>query len=274
MSKTKIIAEIGENHAGDWNLARRMLVEAARAGADIVKYQSYRGRDVAEQDPEREWFTKMELPDELHFELKTSAAKQGVQFLISPFGLERTQFLCEKVGLRAIKVASSEMLNRPMLDYLNRNAETVYLSTGMAALDEVKQAVSLLANVPEVCILHCVTQYPLEDAEANLRAITTLREAFPGRTIGYSDHTIGIVASIAAVALGAQVIEKHFTLDRSLPGTDHVLSALPEEFRAMVEQIRRVETMLGQGGKVPAASELKIRKFVRSRFPKTEQALS
>lgn len=187
----------------------------------------------------------------------------------SPFSVERARFLCEKLGLRAIKVASSELLNQPMLEYINRHADTVYLSTGMATLDEITQALRLLCDVPEVCILHCVTQYPLKDAETNLRAISTLQKAFPNRAIGYSDHTIGILAPVAAVALGAKVVEKHFTVDRSLPGTDHVLSALPEEFRAMVDQIRRVETLLGEGEKVPAASELLIRDFVRSRFQKT-----
>ena len=274
MSKVRIIAEIGENHAGDWALARRMLDEAVRAGADIVKVQSYRGADVAEKDPERDWFTQVQLPDELHFELKAAAERQGVEFVSSPFSLERTRFLCEKVGLKSIKVASSEMLNRPMLEYLNRNAKTVYLSTGLATLEEVREAERLLDRVPDLCILHCVTQYPLEDADANLRAVTALKQAFPGRTVGYSDHTIGITAAVAAVALGAEVIEKHFTVDRSLPGTDHLLSALPEEFKAMVEQVRRVEAMLGQGTKNPSAGELKIREFVRSRFPKTEQALS
>jgi len=267
--RTTVIAEIGENHVGDWDLARRMIEKAAWAGADLVKFQSYRSRDVREQDPEREWFTRVELPDKLHVELKAAAEKQGVGFLSSPFSVERARFLCEKLGLRAIKVASSELLNRPMLEYINRHADTVYLSTGMATLDEIAQALRLLCDVPEVCILHCVTQYPLKDAETNLRAISTLQKAFPNRAIGYSDHTIGILAPVAAVALGAKVVEKHFTVDRSLPGTDHVLSALPEEFRAMVNQIRRVETLLGEEEKVPAASELLIRDFVRSRFQKT-----
>lgn len=268
-----IIAEIGENHGGDWDLARRMVVLAAQAGADVVKFQSYRGRDVSEQDPEREWFTRVELSDDLHRELKGLAVQQGVGFLSSPFTVERARFLCEKLGLRAIKIASSEMLNRPLLAYVNRHADTVYLSTGMATLEEIGQALGWLDEVDEVVILHCVTQYPLGDSEANLRSITALQEAFPDRVIGYSDHTVGVVAPVAAAALGARVIEKHFTLDKSLPGTDHVLSATPEEFRTMVEQIRRVEELLGETRKLPTAGELKIRDFVRSRFPKTESVL-
>ncbi|MBI1952761.1 MAG: N-acetylneuraminate synthase family protein [Candidatus Omnitrophica bacterium] len=268
-----IIAEIGENHGGDWDLARRMVVLAAQAGADVVKFQSYRGRDVSEKDPEREWFTRVELSDDLHRELKGLAVQQGVGFLSSPFTVERARFLCEKLGLRAIKIASSEMLNRPLLAYVNRHADTVYLSTGMATLEEIGQALGWLDEVDEVVILHCVTQYPLGDSEANLRSITALQEAFPDRVIGYSDHTVGVVAPVAAAALGARVIEKHFTLDKSLPGTDHVLSATPEEFRTMVEQIRRVEELLGETRKLPTAGELKIRDFVRSRFPKTESVL-
>lgn len=270
--KTTVIAEIGENHAGDWTLARRMVLKAARAGADVVKFQSYRGQDVSEQDPERGWFMRVALPDPLHAELKTLAEKAGVLFLSSPFSVERARFLCETLGLAAIKIASSEMLNRPLLEYLNGRVETVYLSTGMADLQEIGQALTLLADVPDVVLLHCVTQYPLPDEEANLRAIGTLQAAFPGRRIGYSDHTVGIVAAVAAVALGATVIEKHFTLDRSLPGTDHLLSATPEELRTMVEQIRRVEILLGEGGKGPSPSELKIREFIRSRFPKTAES--
>ena len=161
------------------------------------------------------------------------------------------------------------MLNFVLLDYLNGRVETVFLSTGLATLDEVGEAVTHLDEVAEVCILHCTTQYPCPAEQANLAAICVLQEAFPEHFVGFSDHTIGILAPVVAVARGARVIEKHFTLDRSLPGTDHVLSVTPEELEQMVERIREVEVLLGDPEKKPTEEEDAIREFVRSRFPKT-----
>jgi N,N'-diacetyllegionaminate synthase len=269
VNSVAVIAEIGENHAGDMNLARRMVVEAAAAGADIVKFQSYRGVDVAPDDPERDWFDRVALTDEAHFELAALAKAEGKRFLSAPFTVERAQFLVEGLGLDAIKVASSEMLNFPLLDYLAGHVRTVYLSTGLADLDEVRMAVERLQDVEDVVIMHCIAQYPLSDRDANLRAIRTLAETFPEHRVGYSDHTIGVLAPLLAVALGATVIEKHFTLDRSLPGTDHVLSVTPAELAELVQGIRQVELLLGSADKRPVAGEVAIREFVRSRFPKT-----
>jgi sialic acid synthase SpsE len=265
---TLIIAEIGENHGGDWDLARQMVVAAGDAGADAVKFQSYLGTDVAEDDPERDWFTEVQLPDDMHFELKNLAEAHSMEFLSSCFSLERARFLVEQLGSDEIKVASSEMLNFGLLDYLNERARTVYISTGLATLDEVNEAISHLQDVPDVCILQCTTQYPCPTREANLSVITTLKGAFPQRRVGYSDHTVGSLAPVAAVALGAEVVEKHFTLDKSLPGTDHVLSATPDELSEMVRMIRVVEVLLGNPIKEPTASEQSILEFVRQRFPK------
>jgi N,N'-diacetyllegionaminate synthase len=266
--RVTVIAEIGENHLGDLGRAREMVVAAARAGADIVKFQSYRGADVAPDDEERDWFERVALSDAAHRELFELANREGVEFLSAPFTLERARFLVEGLGLRAVKVASSEMLNEPLLDYLDGRVETVFLSTGLADLAEVKHAVARLEHVSDVAVLHCVTQYPLPDADANLLAVRTLAEAFPTHRVGYSDHTIGAVAPILAVALGATVIEKHFTLDRSLPGTDHVLSLTPPELEQLVRDIRTSEALLGTPGKQPTQAELAIREAVRSRFPK------
>jgi N,N'-diacetyllegionaminate synthase len=263
-----VIAEIGENHGGDMDLAREMVVRAAAAGADVVKFQSYRGADVAPDDPERDWFTQVELSDDAHHELAALAREHGAEFLSAPFTVERAELLVEGLGLRAIKVASSEMLNVALLDYLDGRVDTVYISTGLSNLDEVRTALGRLSDVPKVVVMHCVTQYPLADERANLRAIGTLAEAFPEREVGYSDHTLGITAPILAVALGATTIEKHFTTDRSLPGTDHVLSLLPDELERMVTEIRRAEAMLGSAEKAPVDEELEIREFVRNRFPK------
>ena len=267
-NKVLVTAEICENHLGDMEMARRMIHEASDAGADIAKFQSYRGTDVAEDDPERDWFSEVELSDAMHHELKALAEAEGIEFMSSPFTVERAHFLCQDLGLTKIKIASSEMLNFPLLDYVNGHANTVFLSTGLATLDEVKEAVGHLGKVENLYILHCTTQYPCTDQDANLCAITTLREAFPQHKVGFSDHTIGLVAPLAAVALGATVIEKHFTLAKALPGTDHVLSVTPEELRQLASSIRRLEAQLGRAEKAPVAGERPIIQFVRTRFAK------
>lgn len=269
---TIVIAEIGENHLGDMVMARKMIEGAAEAGADIVKFQSYRSEDVASDDPEKDWFAKVQLSDDDHRMLKEAAGRRGVEFLSSPFTVERARFLCEALGLTAIKIASSEMLNIPLLEYVNRHARTVYLSTGLATLEEVEEAVSHLSAVPRRYLLQCTTQYPTRPEDANLNVLRTLAERFSGWRIGYSDHTVGVTAAIAAVALGATVIEKHVTMDKTLPGTDHVLSATPEELRVMIRAIREVEALLGNAAKQPVSGERSIREFVRRRFPKTTLA--
>jgi len=272
-SETITIAEIGENHIGNWDLARKMVVAAAEAGADIVKFQSYLSAEVADDDSEKEWFTKVQLPDELHFELKALAEQHNVEFLSSCFSLNRARFLVEKLGLRKIKVASSEILNFGLLDYLNRHVNTVFVSTGLATLDEVRKAISHLQDVKDIYILQCTTQYPCLAQEANLAVINALKTTFPQHHVGYSDHTVGILAPVIAAALGAEVIEKHFTLDKSLPGTDHVLSATPDEFREMVKQIHMVKVLLGTAVKEPTLSERAIINLARSRFSRQRRVL-
>lgn len=265
--KTTIIAEIGENHLGNIKLAKRMIKDATHAGVDIVKFQSYWGDDFKDDDPEKEWFAKVELTNDVHFELKEFAEQNGVEFLSAPFSMERAKFLCEELGLKKIKIASGMMMNFDLLDYLNSsNINAVFLSTGLATLHEIAEALKHLKNIPIVYVLHCVTQYPCRDEEANLRAILTLQKEFK-LSVGYSDHTIGIDACVASVSLGASVIEKHFTFDKNYSeGTDHILSATPVEFKEMVEKIKRIEIMLGDGIKQPSKSEKDIIKFVRTRF--------
>jgi len=267
MSKLIIIAEIGENHLGDIGLAKKLIKQAARSGADYVKFQSYKPETFRPQDPEYEWFKKVSLSDGAHFMLKEYSEMCGIKFLSSPFSLERARFLCERLGLRQIKIASGVMLNFPLLDYLNKHAETVFLSTGMATLKEIKIALSHLKKIKKCYLMHCVTQYPCKDEETNLSAINVLRKEFPGYEIGYSDHTIGYLASVAAVVLGAKVIEKHFTFDKNAKeGTDHIISVTPSELGNLVKDAKKIGQLLGKAVKAPTVGEKKIKKFIRNRF--------
>ena len=267
MSKVIVIAEIGENHIGNTDIAKMLIKKAAEADADYVKFQSYTPEVFRPDDPEYEWFKKVSLSNEAHFMLKEYAEKCGVKFLSSPFSVERARFLCEELGLREIKIASAMLLNFSVLDYLNNYADTVFLSTGMSTIEEIQEALSHLDKVKQCYILHCVTQYPCKDNEANLLAIRKLQESFPEHIIGYSDHTIGYLAPIAAVVLGVGVIEKHFTFNKNAQkGTDHALSVEPDELKVMVKQIRRVGALLGKPVKVSTEGEKNIVDFVRHRF--------
>lgn len=265
--KTVFIAEIGENHLGNIKTAKMLIKKAAEAGAEYVKFQSYTPKTFRYDDPEYDWFKKVYLTDNDHFRLKEHSKACGIKFLTSPFSLERAKFICEKLGLKEIKIASGMMLNFKVLDYINSvGIKKVFMSTGMAILSEIRQALRHLNRIPSIYLLHCVTQYPCKDKEANLRAIALLRKEF-ALPVGYSDHTVGIDACLVAVALGAVVIEKHFTFDKHCPeGTDHVLSATFDEFKEMVEKSKRIEVLLGDEVKRPTQSEEKILGFVRNRF--------
>ena len=263
--RTIIIVEIGENHLGDVELAKEMVKEAAASGADIIKFQSYNSETFKKDDPEYDWFNRVSLSDEDHFMLKQAVEENGAEFMSAPFNMERAKFLCEGLKTPKVKVASGKMTDLRLLSYLNQNCEEVFLSTGMALISEIRESLAVLNKV-KVCLLHCVTQYPLKDCDANLLAIETLRKEFPDTSIGYSDHTIGIIAPLIAVALGAKVIEKHFTIDKNMEGTDHILSVIPRELNNMVNNIRTVEDLLGDGLKEPQECEKEIKEFVRGRF--------
>lgn len=267
MPRVIIIAEIGENHIGNMDIAKNLIEKSAEAGADYVKFQSYKPENFRKDDPEYRWFKKVSLSDDAHSILKEYAEKNGIKFLSSPFSVERAKFLLEKVKLEEAKIASGVMLNFPILDYINTRAKTVFLSTGMSKISEIKNGLKHLKDIPNIYILHCVTQYPCKEEEANLRAIISLKKAFPQHKIGYSDHTVGTEACLAAVALGAEVIEKHFTFDKNArEGTDHIISVEPEELKDLVKSIKKVESLLGKEKKEPTLSEQKIKDFIRNRF--------
>jgi N-acetylneuraminate synthase len=271
-ARVLVIAEAGVNHNGDLALAERMVDVAAEAGADLVKFQSFvaerlataaapkagyqhAGTDAGES--QLEMLRKLELSPAAHARLRERCEQRGIGFFSTGFD-EGSVDMLVAMGQARLKVPSGELTNLPFLRHVGAQGKDVILSTGMGTLEEVRAAVAALeqAGTPRsrLCVLHCTTAYPAPFAEVNLRAMATLREQL-GVEVGYSDHTTGIEVAIAAVALGARVIEKHFTLDRSLPGPDHAASLEPAELAAMVAAIRHVEAALGDGVKRRTPSE-------------------
>ncbi|MDP6776984.1 MAG: N-acetylneuraminate synthase family protein [Candidatus Latescibacteria bacterium] len=264
--KTTLIAEIGENHYGNWDICRGMVREAAANGADFAKFQTYTAEQFGQDHPWYAEFKRVEMPVEVHFEMQGHCQELGIGFLCSTFSRKSTAFLVEEMGCTVLKLASSRVTDLDLLDDVNERAEqvkTVYLSTGMSTLDEVRTAVSRLNRIETLCVLQCTSQYPTEDENVNLRAMLTLKETFPDRGIGFSDHSRGLEASVAAVALGAQVIEKHFTYSTRLPGDDHEGALTPGSLAELVRRIERVETMLGQAEKIPLPAEALAREALR-----------
>lgn len=275
-----IIAEAGVNHNGDINLAKRLVDVAAEAGADLVKFQTFKADRLATVEAAKADYQKrttgviesqhgmlrrLELTPEMHHELQSHCAARNIGFFSTGFDVESVDYLAS-IGLRQFKIPSGEVTNLPYLRHVGALQGEVILSTGMASLDEVKDAVDVLIRAgtlrEKIVVLHCTTEYPTPVSDANLRAMQTIAESI-GVRVGYSDHTLGIEISIAAVALGACVIEKHFTLDRGLPGPDHQASIEPDELRALVRAIRNVEVALGDGVKRTTGSEAKNKLIAR-----------
>jgi N,N'-diacetyllegionaminate synthase len=271
MPHTFIIAEAGVNHNGSIDLALQLIDAAHASGADAVKFQTFRAdllathsapkaayqkRKTATTESQFDMLKLLELDAKAHRRLIDHCRKIGIQFLSSPFDLQSADLLAT-MGLPLFKVPSGEITNFPFLRHVARKGLPLIVSTGMSTLGEVEEAVNVLQaeGVTQLTLLHCVTEYPAPYAEVNLRAMQTLKSAF-GLPVGYSDHTPGIEIAVAAVAMGAVVIEKHFTLDRSLPGPDHAASLEPVELQQMIAAIRRVEAALGTGIKAPAPCEL------------------
>lgn len=263
---TLIIAEAGVNHNGDLALAKRLIEVAAEAGADMVKFQSFRAENLVTRGARKadyqerqtgagesqfDMLRRLELDEPAHRRLLAHCQASGIGFLSTGFDSQSVDLLLD-LGVDWLKIPSGELTNLPYLRYIGGAGKQVILSTGMADLDETGQALAALeaAGTPRsaITVLHCTTEYPAPMASVNLRAMQTLRETF-GVRVGYSDHTRGIEVAVAAVALGACVIEKHFTLDRGLPGPDHQASLEPDEMAAMVSSIRNVEVALGDGVK-------------------------
>jgi len=272
-----IVAEAGSNHDRKLRQAKQLIDVAAEAGADAVKFQTFSAdkivakmgqkakymKKVSKQESVHEIFKRIELPREWHPELARHARKRGLIFLSSPFDEEAADLL-DGLGVPAFKVASGELTNLPFIEYMAKKEKPMMVSTGAATIGEIKEAISAIkrAGNEKIVLLHCTANYPVADGDTNLLAMSTLRRRF-GFPVGYSDHTLGIAAPLAATALGAVMIEKHFTLSRKLPGPDHFYALEPGELRAMVEGIRAVEKMLGSPIKRPAKAEREIRRLAR-----------
>lgn len=300
---TFVIAEAGVNHNGSPELAKILVEHAARAGADAVKFQTFRTDELITNsvpkaayqrqttggdESQADMLRKLELPREAYVQLAAHCQQLGIRFLSSPFDLGSLRFLIDEMGLDTIKLASSELLNTPLLLEAARRPVHIILSTGMSELAEVVEALGVIAFgrlfpdsrpsrsafrqamahpqateilAQSVTLLHCTTEYPTPYDQVNLRAMDSL--AALGVAVGLSDHTPGIAVATAAVALGAQVIEKHFTTDKTLPGPDHAASLMPSELADMVAAIRAVEAALGSSEKRPAACEIANRAVAR-----------
>jgi len=280
MHRVLIIAEAGVNHNGDMRLARGLIDVAANSGADIVKFQSFNAdrlvtKSAAKADYQVEttgatesqydMLRRLELSPTMHDKLIAHAAARGIEFMSTAFDEVSVDLLVSK-GLRRFKIPSGEITNLRYLRRIAVVAHEVIISTGMATIEDIAAAIAVfeIAQVPRIriTVLHCTTEYPASMQNVNLRAMQTIARKF-GVKVGYSDHTQGIEVSIAAVAMGAAVIEKHFTLDQSLPGPDHKASLEPDQLKAMVVAIRNIEKALGDGVKAPSSSEARNLPIVR-----------
>jgi N,N'-diacetyllegionaminate synthase len=278
--RSVIIAEAGVNHNGDLDLARRLIDAAASAGADYIKFQTfnadrqvtraarkadYQVKSTGSVESQYEMLRRLELTEAMHHELIAHCVGCNIGFLSTGFDIESIDLLV-KLGQDRFKVPSGEINNLPYLRHIGQLGKAVILSTGMASLGEIEAAIDILdrSGVPrdKLTVLHCNSEYPTPMCDVNLRAMQSIRAAFDV-SVGYSDHTIGIEVPIAAVTLGATLIEKHFTLDRTLPGPDHQASLEPPELTAMVDAIRNIEVALGDGVKRLTPSEAQNKLVVR-----------
>lgn len=301
---TFIIAEAGVNHNGDLDKALQLVDAAVEAGADAVKFQTFKSENLVTEtagkaayqkkltdsnESQIDMLKKLELPHEYHFKLKDYCEKKNIEFMSTAFDLESLDFLLSEMDLKRLKIPSGEITNHPLVYAHAKSGLDIIVSTGMATIGEIEQALMVVAGgyleqqgesvsfqweqayanekaqamlQEKVTVLHCVSEYPAPADALNLNAIKRIKKMF-GLSAGYSDHSLGIWAPISAVTLGATVIEKHFTLDKTLPGPDHQASLDPQELKQMVEGIRNVEVALGNGVKRPVAAEVVNREPIR-----------
>lgn len=280
MKKTFIIAEAGVNHNGSLELAKKLIDVASKAGADAVKFQTFQAKNLVSKDAQKaeyqkqttdqnesqfEMIKKLELSEAMHHELFAYCQQKNIMFLSTPFDHDSIELL-NKLGLEIFKIPSGEITNLPYLRHIGSLNKQVILSTGMANLGEIEAALNVLTQTgtakEKITVLHANTEYPTPMQDVNLKAMQTIGQAFD-IAVGYSDHTLGIEVDVAAVALGASVIEKHFTLDKTMEGPDHKASLEPDELKAMVSAIRNIEQALGSNIKQLSPSESKNKPIAR-----------
>jgi N,N'-diacetyllegionaminate synthase len=284
-----IIAEAGVNHNGSIETAKKIIDVASCSGADAVKFQTfvaerlvsrnapkadYQKKTTSVSESQFDMIKKLELNELMHHQLIEYCAQKQILFISSPFDLDSIDFL-HSLGLKIFKIPSGEITNLPYLRKIGQLKKKIILSSGMSYLSEIEAALSILNSAgtgkKDITLLHCNTEYPTPFEDVNLNAIKTIRKAFPEIQVGYSDHTSGYEVSIAAVAMGAKVIEKHLTLDRTMEGPDHKSSLEPKEFKNMVDSIRNIEKALGSGEKEPSASERRNINIVRKSIVAAKQ---
>lgn len=280
MKKTLIIAEAGVNHNGQISLAKRLVDVAAEAGADYVKFQIFKANNLVTIDAKKALYQlrnkddddtqylmlkKLELSDEEYIEIYEYCKKKDIGFMASGFDIQGIKFLIE-LGCDYLKIPSGEITNLPYLKYVANQGVSVILSTGMSTIQEIESAIVALyksgLSSEKLTLLHCTSEYPAPLDTVNLKVIERLKDTFKVK-VGYSDHTVGVTVSLAAVALGADIIEKHFTLDKNMDGPDHNMSLCPEELNQLVRGIRDIEISMGNGTKKPTPMELKNALHVR-----------
>lgn len=274
--KCFIIAEAGVNHNGSIEIAKKLVDAAKNSYADAVKFQTFKTENLVtkdakkaryqitnpEEDSQYDMIKSLELSDQEFKEIAEYSKEKDIIFLSSPFDKESVDLL-DEINILVFKVASGEITNFPLLKYIAKKEKPVILSTGMSTIGEVEEALNLIEKYnDDVFLMHCLTSYPAKIEDVNLNVINTLKSAFK-RPVGFSDHTLGIEMSVAAVAMGSCMVEKHFTLDKKLPGPDHKASLEPQELAKMIEYIRNVEKGFGNGIKKPTKDELEIKKIAR-----------
>lgn len=278
MNKIFIVAEIGCNHNGSKELAYKMVDEAKACGVDAVKFQTFKAKDLIScyapkaeyqkettgtADSQLEMTARLELPHDDLIELKAYAESIGLVVFSTPFDMGSVEFL-DSIGQRLWKIPSGEITNLPYLERIGSimcEGKKIVVSSGMAAVEEIKTCIDILVKAgteeKDIILLHCNTEYPTPDQDVNILAIQDLKENFPNMSVGFSDHSSGYIAAVGAAILGVSLIEKHFTLDKNFTGPDHKASATPEELKALVENVRRIEVMAGSNRKIVTESERK-----------------
>jgi N,N'-diacetyllegionaminate synthase len=277
-SEVYLIAEIGVNHNGDMNLAKKMIEAAKESGADAVKFQTFSADLLVSQETQKveyqkqsgpqdethyEMIKKLEMSKDDHYDLFNFCYQVGIDFISTPYDLESAKFL-NKLGVKYFKTASADIIDIPLLKYIASTGKPTIIATGMASLGEIEKAVEVFENSKNLdfALLHCVSNYPCSNKSLNMRVMNALENSFDC-PVGYSDHSIGFLASVIAVSLGARVIEKHFTLDKMSQGPDHMASSTPDEFHELSSNIRRAEMILGSSRKKLQNEEFQMSKVSR-----------